>query len=184
MMGLLEQVGGGGVSIRYGQFENALLSAGHEVRVLSPDRANVDCIVLNDKLHGFPFFEWTFANVCRLAAAIRWADVVVMPEVSAASPASGVCGLSVLPQKGVIANVPYCRANRPRWRSCLPSCTRCSAMAGESGRRSIRHNWALHLRRRDRSSSISTRTPKRSSSSQPYRTIVPCACMESTCPLP
>ena len=132
MMGLLEQVGGGGVSIRYGQFENALLSAGHEVRVLSPDRANVDCIVLNDKLHGFPFFEWTFANVCRLAAAIRWADVVVMPEVSAATPASGVCGLSVFPHySGVVASVPYCRANRPRWRSCLPSCTRCSAMAGE-----------------------------------------------------
>ncbi|GMH94705.1 hypothetical protein TrVE_jg11046 [Triparma verrucosa] len=78
---------GGGVAVRYENYEKQLKAAGHETRVLCPDRRTVDTWVLKDSgyitsncMKGYPINALTPSNILRLVHCFRWCDVVVCPE--------------------------------------------------------------------------------------------------------
>eukprot|EP00518_Triparma_eleuthera_P008745 CAMPEP_0182474960 /NCGR_PEP_ID=MMETSP1319-20130603/26555_1 /TAXON_ID=172717 /ORGANISM="Bolidomonas pacifica, Strain RCC208" /LENGTH=498 /DNA_ID=CAMNT_0024675905 /DNA_START=8 /DNA_END=1504 /DNA_ORIENTATION=+ len=78
---------GGGVAVRYENYEKQLKLAGHETRVLCPNRRTVDTWVLKDDgyitascMKGFPMNGLTISNLRRLVHCFRWCDVCVCPE--------------------------------------------------------------------------------------------------------
>ncbi|GMH82630.1 hypothetical protein TL16_g09323 [Triparma laevis f. inornata] len=78
---------GGGVAVRYENYEKQLKAAGHETRVLCPNRRTVDTWVLRDDgyitascMKGFPMNGLTYDNLRRLVHCWRWCDVCICPE--------------------------------------------------------------------------------------------------------
>ncbi|GMI46016.1 hypothetical protein TrCOL_g12733 [Triparma columacea] len=75
---------GGGVAVRYENYESLLKSLSHSVRVLSPNRRSVDTFVLKSSHHpcvtGFPMTGITEGNIKRYWRSLKWCDVVVCPE--------------------------------------------------------------------------------------------------------
>ncbi len=78
---------GGGVAVRYENYERSLIAAGNNVKVLSPDRRSVETSelsttsrILPDGIRGVPFTAMTMKNMSIIASAMNWCDVVIMPE--------------------------------------------------------------------------------------------------------
>ena len=81
---------GGGVAVRYENYEKQLRAAGHETRVLCPNRRTVDTWILRDDgyitsscMKGFPMIGLTFSNARRFIHCWHWCDVCICPEVRA-----------------------------------------------------------------------------------------------------
>ena len=73
---------GGGVAVRYEAYEKDLKRAGHQVRVLCPDRRTVDTWVVGGGgvAEGYPANGLTWSNFRRLVHCWRWCDVCIAPE--------------------------------------------------------------------------------------------------------
>ena len=75
------------MAVRYVNYERALIAAGNNVKVLSPDRRTVETSELSttnrllpDGIRGVPFTAMTLTNMGIIASAMQWCDVVIMPE--------------------------------------------------------------------------------------------------------
>jgi len=78
---------GGGVAVRYENYEKELKAVGHQVRVLCPNRRTVDTWVVGSSgpitsscIRGYPMLALTPSNLRRLLHCYRWCDVVITPE--------------------------------------------------------------------------------------------------------